>query len=80
LLVYSEQAYQREKKTLEKNLRNKEDVLTKAIWHLGNELFDSDKAALSALNKVEKKYPLHTIKNKITPVLKYAKRGKPKRG
>lgn len=38
LLVYSEKAYLREKKTCEKNWRKTEAEIKKAIWHLGNEV------------------------------------------
>jgi transposase len=39
LLVYSEQAFMREKKTFEKNFKTKEAALMLVIWHLGNEVF-----------------------------------------
>jgi transposase len=78
LLVFSEQAYQREKKTLERNLEKKDKAIKKVLWHLGNELFDDKKMANEALKKVEKKYGLYVIKSEIVPVTKYAKRGKPK--
>ena len=49
LLVYSAQAYEREEKTLEKNLAKKAETLNKALWHLGNEVFGCRKDAESAL-------------------------------
>ena len=80
LLVYSEQAYEREKKTLEKKLNKKDEMLKALLWHLGNEIFDCEKDAKVALKKVEKQYPLHDIRSQIVPIMKYAKRGKPKIG
>lgn len=80
LLVYSGQAYQKEKKTLEKNLKNKDAALKAALWHLGNELFECEKDAQTALKKIEKKALLHKIIGKVVPMMKYAKRGKPKSG
>jgi transposase len=80
LLIYSAQAYQREKKTLEKKLTKKESELSKILWHLGNELFACEKDALAALNKVKKKAGFHLIHGEIVPVMKYAKKGKPKSG
>jgi transposase len=80
LLVYSEQAYQREIKTFEKSMQKKDDVLKKALWHLNNELFDSGKDAAAALKKIGEKYRLNTIKGQQIPVLKYAKPGKPQAG
>lgn len=78
LLVYSEQAYHREKKTLEKKLKKKDDEIRKALWHLGNEVFVCEKDARSALKKIEKKNTLHIITSQIVPIMKYAKPGKPK--
>jgi transposase len=80
LLVYSEQAYQREKKTFERNLEKKETVLKKAIWHLGNEIFETEKEAKSALKKIGKQHKLHRINGRVVALLKYAKPGKPKAG
>lgn len=80
LLVYSEQAYKREEKTLEKKLNGKDDTLKKALWHLGNEIFDSEKAALTALKKLVRKNRLYVIESEVVPVMKYAKKGKPKAG
>ena len=82
LLVYSEQAYKREEKTLEKNIVKKEDCLKKVMWHLGNEIFSCalDAKAALKLKKIEKLFPLHNVESEIVPILKYAKPGKPKEG
>ena len=75
ILVYSEQAYKREQKTLEKNLVKKTEALEKALWHLGNEIFGCPKDAESALKSVVKKYPLFKIESKLSEQLKYEKKG-----
>lgn len=80
LLVHSEQAYQREKKTLEKNIKKKEKELKKALWHLGTRLFGCEKDAKEALRYIEKKYPLHKVHAKFLPETKHKKRGRPKAG
>ena len=80
LLVYSEQAYAREKKTFEKNLEKKDDALKKILWHLGNEIFDCEKDAESALKKIVIKNPLYVITSQVVEVKKYAKKGKPRSG
>lgn len=80
LLVYSEQAFQREKKTLEKKLQTKDDVLQKVLWHLGNQVFECEKDAEAAFDKIVKKHELHVISCTIVPIMKYEKRGKPKAG
>lgn len=80
LLVYSTQAYEREKKTLEKNLQDKDDAIKMTLWHLGNEVFDCEKDAETALKKVERKNRLYVIKSEVVPVKKYEKKGRPKSG
>ena len=80
LLVYSEQAFQREKKTLEKRIQTKDDALQKELWHLGNQIFQCEKDAKKTFDKVVKKHLLYTITSNVIPILKYASRGKPKAG
>jgi transposase len=80
LLVYSEQAYAREKKTLERNLEKKEAALKKVIWHLGNEVFGCDKDAEREIEKLKADYPLYHVAGEVVPILKYADRGKPAAG
>jgi transposase len=65
LLVFSEQAYQREKKTLEKNLKNKDDELKKTLWHLSNELFKCENDAKAALEKIKKNIDCILLKSKL---------------
>ena len=78
LLVYSEQAYQREKKTLDKNIKKKGKELKKALWHLGNRIFGCEKDAKAALSSIEKMYPLYKIYANFLPETKYKKKGRPK--
>jgi transposase len=80
IMVYSEQAYQREKKTLERNLIKKDKEVKKALWHLENIVFESKKEAIKAITKLIKSNKLHTITHQIVPALKYAKSGRPKEG
>ena len=80
LLVYSEQAYKREQKTVEKNLKKKEEELKKTLWHLGNEIFRCEKDAKEALQLIAKKNPLHLISHTVVAEMKYAKKGRPKLG
>ena len=80
LLVYSEQAYKREQKTVEKNLKKKEEELKKTLWHLGNEIFCCEKDAKEALQLIAKKNPLHLISHTVVAEMKYAKKGRPKLG
>ena len=82
LLVFSEQAYQREKKTLEKKLEGKEEELQKALWHFGNQAFHCEQdafKAFKALEEIKKKYPLYIIEAQVVALSKHASRGKPKK-
>lgn len=80
LLCFSEQAYQREKKTLEKKLAKEDEKLKKELWHLGKEEFKCENDARRAIKKTEQKSNLYHIESQIVPILKYARRGKPSQG
>ena len=78
LLVFSKYAYEREKKTLEKQLTKKDIEVEKALWHLSNEVFSCEKDAKLGINKIAKKYKLYSIDAKVEILSKYNKPGKPK--
>lgn len=78
LLVYSQQAYDREKKTFGRKLKKQEDKLTKALWHLGNQCFACEKDAKKEVTRLAKNYDFHKIKMNILPIQKHKKRGRPK--
>jgi len=80
LLVYSEQACQRESKTLEKKLAKQEALLCKVLWHLSNEKFNCESDALKSLKPLKKKYPLFAFNEIVAPIFKHAKSGRPKAG
>ena len=80
LLVYSQQAYDREKKTFEKKLKKQEDALTKALWHLGNQSFACEQDAKKAMNDLAKHYEYYKIKMSIVPIQKHTTCGRPKLG
>ncbi len=80
LLVFSEQAYQREIKSLEKKLTKAEEKLKKQLWHLGNEEFKCESDAKKAWGRLTKKNHLYSMNSEILPILKYGKLGKPKQG
>lgn len=46
ILVFSEQAFDREKKTVEKKLNAQEKKLNKKLWHLGVHPFGCEQDAL----------------------------------
>lgn len=78
LLVFSRAAYERERKTLAKQLNKKDVELEKVLWHLGNDMFSCQKDANSAIKNVAKRFKLYEIESNIEAVLKYDKAGKPK--
>jgi transposase len=80
LLIFSQDSFEREQKTVEKNIKKKEGELTNLLWHLGNELFLCEDDAKNSLKKIEDKQNLFILKHELIPVHKYEKRGKPKAG
>ncbi len=82
ILVFSQQAYDREKETLEKKLKQQEIELGKELWHLtaNDKLFGCEKDAVKALRKIGKEYPLFAISHQLLPVEKHVAPGRPKDG
>ena len=78
LLVYSEQAYQREKKTFEKKIETEAIKLKNDAWHLGNEIFQCEKDALKSAKEFAKQYNYHDILSTVEIIEKYTGRGRPK--
>ena len=77
LLVYSEQGYAREKKTLERNLEKQEAQIKKEIRHLASAAFGCVHDAEVEMAKLKKEYPLHQIHGQVVALKKYAAKGKP---
>ena len=78
LLVFSQDSFEREQKTVEKNIKKKDGELKNLLWHLGNELFLCEDDAKNSLKKIEDKQNLFILTHELIPVHKYEKRGKPK--
>ena len=77
LLVFSQQAYDREKKTLMKRIEKEKTEFSKACWHLSNQLFGCMKDAEKHVVQLHKQYRYHRIKYTIESVEKYECRGRP---
>jgi transposase len=56
ILIYSQQAYDREKKTFDRNLLKKSEALEKALWHLGNQVFGCEADIEKELKRVKKDF------------------------
>jgi transposase len=80
LLVFSEQAYERERKTLEKKLKREEEELKQTLWHFGNREFHCEQDAHKAFKELKKGYKLHKIEAQLMPISKNPIRGRPKKG
>jgi len=80
LLIYSEQAYTREQKTLEKKIQKELEVRKKEIKALASQEFDCECDARNALRNLEKKFKYHNIdKIQITQKKVKTGRGRPKK-
>jgi len=77
IIVSSEQAYKREKKTFDKKLKKNKETLAKACWHLGNKVFNCPEDAEKAVEVLQKKHPFYSIVFEMVAIKKYKKQGKP---
>ena len=81
LVVYSDKARERSKKTLEKACEKERQVLNKKLWHLSCQPYDCAKDAEKALKALVKQSRYHTLDTKtLTEKPVYATKGRPKTG
>lgn len=80
VVVFSEQAYAREEKTLNKNIRKEHERIEKDLWHLANRVFNCPEDSIKALENLTKKWKYHHVKSyEVNTANKTQKRGRPKR-
>lgn len=78
VVVYSKQARERAKKTINKILKKQEEEITKELFHLQAQRFACEADAQMALNQIKKKYDYCTISDvKVTLLESHSKRGRP---
>jgi transposase len=78
VVVYSDQANVRAKKTLAKVFKKQEEQLKKDLFHLQKQCFACEKDARAMLAKTVKKYAYHIVENVcVTSIENYDKRGRP---
>jgi transposase len=77
ILVFSQQAYEREKKTLMSRIDKEQVACEKACWHLGNQLFSCQDDAYQSAQQLNKKHRFHNINYTIEAIEKYEGRGRP---
>lgn len=80
LMFFSEAAYHRESKTLDKRIKTEEDSQNKAWWHLSNHIFTCPDDACNQAEKQKKLLKFHEATFSIVEVKKYASKGRPKAG
>lgn len=77
LIVYSQQAYEREYETLAKTIRRENEQQGKELWHLGNKPFACEADALKAVQRFEKKLRYHRVQCTTRVKNSYGKKGRP---
>ncbi len=80
VLVFSQKAYEREKKTFNRHIEKEKSAFEKQLRQLSKTEFNCEHDARSAYEKLCLVYPLFSSKIDIKSVEKEAKRGKPKQG
>ena len=61
IVVFSEKAFARETKTLEKKIKKEKERVEREVWHLSNREFYSEEDALKAAREREKRWKYHEI-------------------
>jgi transposase len=77
LLVFSQQAFERERASFERALEKKEEKLATDLWHLENKKFATEELARAGLLSVQDAYPLHHIDVRFVPCVGFSQRGRP---
>jgi transposase len=78
LMFFSETAYHRENKTLDKKIKTEGDSQSKAWWHLSNQVFTCEKDARKQAETQKKRLKFHDVTYLIVDVKKHAAKGRPK--
>lgn len=80
VIVDSEHAGLREKKTLDQNIQKEAEEAKRLLWHLGNRVFECEADAQKAAKKKTKRLSYHAVNLQIVAIQKQAKRGRPREG
>lgn len=78
LMFFSDVAYRRESKTLDKKIKMEGDSQNKAWWHLSNQIFTCQDDARTQAETQKKLLKFHEVSYSIVEVKKYASKGRPK--
>jgi len=63
VVVFSDEAFKREKKTLEKNIKKEGEKVKKMLWHLSNQGFHSEEDGRKELNKIKRRWKYYKVKS-----------------
>ena len=77
LIVYSQQAYEREYQPLVKHIRQENELQGKELWHLGNKPFACEADAVKAAQRFDKKLRYHRVQYSTRVKNSYGKKGRP---
>jgi len=77
LVVFSQQAYEREYETLARNIRRENEKMGKELWHLGNKPFACEADALKAIQSFDKKLRYHKVAYSTRVKNSYDQKGRP---
>lgn len=81
VLVFSKQAHDRGKSTLERKKFQEKEAVTKQLYHLSNQVYNCEKDAKKALKELEKQWKYHHITAiDVEKMDKYTQKGRPKKG
>jgi transposase len=81
VLVFSEQAYNRGKSTVERKKMKEKEKVTKQLHHLSKKTYNCEKDAQKALKELEKLWKYHHIHTvDVQRIDKYENKGRPKQG
>jgi transposase len=80
LMFFSEAAYARENKTLDKKIEKETVEQNKAWWHLSNRVFTCETDAYNQAESQKKMLKFHDVTATITEVTKHSGKGRPKSG
>lgn len=80
LLIESKHALARETVSFQRRLDKKSGELIKSLWHLGNQEFQCEGDAEKALKPLIKSLKYHRVDYQISPITRYAGKGRPKPG
>lgn len=79
-LLFSKQAYEQGKSTLERKKLQEQQEATKQLAHLSSKIYNCEKDALKALKELENQWKYHYVSNvDVQKIDKYSSRGRPKK-